>query len=159
MESNGFIKSGPVSFLQNRGHLILLALIALLSFGLNFFAISKLGYCNAYYAAAIRSMTESFHNFFFVSFDPAGVVSVDKPPLGLWVQALFVLVFGYHGWAMLLPQALAGTGSCLMMYKLTSRYFGRAAALISALVFALTPAAVVARATTLWTCSSSSCCW
>ena len=122
----------------------LLAGIAILSFGLNFYAIAQLGYGNAYYAAAIKSMTQSFHNFFFVSFDPAGMVSVDKPPLALWVQALFVLVFGYHGWAMLLPQALAGTGACLMMYALVARYFGRPAGLISALVFALTPAVVVA---------------
>lgn len=144
MDLNDLNKTGLSSLLKKRGHMILLALIALLSFGLNFYAVSKLGYCNAYYAAAIKSMTQSFHNFFFVSFDPAGVVSVDKPPLGLWIQALFVLVFGYHGWAMLLPQALAGTGACLMMYLLTSRYFGRAAGLTSALVFALTPAVAVA---------------
>jgi 4-amino-4-deoxy-L-arabinose transferase-like glycosyltransferase len=134
----------PSSFLKKNWHLAVLFLIALLSFGLNFYAISKIGYGNAYYAAAIKSMTESFKNFFYVAFDPAGLVSVDKPPLGLWIQAVFVLIFGYHGWAMLLPQALAGTGACLMMYKLTSKYFGHAAGLISALVFALTPAAVVA---------------
>lgn len=134
----------PDNFFRARRHLFLLALIALLSFGLNFYAISKMGYGNAYYAAAIRSMTESLHNFFFVSFDPAGLVSVDKPPLGLWIQALFVLVFGYHGWAMLLPQALAGTGACLLMHALTAKHFGRTAGLVAALVFALTPAVVVA---------------
>jgi len=118
--------------------------IAVLSFALNFYAISKMGYGNAYYAAAIKSMTQSPQNFFFLSFDPAGMVSVDKPPLGLWVQVLFVMIFGYHGWAMLLPQALAGTGSCLMMYVLVAKRFGRSSGLISALAFALTPAVVVA---------------
>ncbi len=136
-----FIKS---PFQKKYRYIYLLVGIAILSFGLNFYAIAQLGYGNAYYAAAIKSMTQSFHNFFFVSFDPAGMVSVDKPPLALWVQALFVLVFGYHGWAMLLPQALAGTGACLMMYMLVARYFGRPAGLLSALVFALTPAVVVA---------------
>ncbi len=121
-----------------------LAGIVLLSFGLNFYAIAQLGYGNAYYAAAIKSMTQSWHNFFFISFDPAGLVSVDKPPLGLWVQALFVLVFGYHGWVMLLPQALAGAGSSAMMYTLTAKRFGRPAGLAAALVFAVTPAVVVA---------------
>lgn len=121
-----------------------LTAILLLSFWLNFYAISQIGYGNAYYAAAIKSMTQSWHNFFFVSFDPAGMVSVDKPPLGLWVQCLFVLAFGYHGWVMLLPQALAGTASSGMLYLLTSKYFGRSAGLIAALIFALTPAAVVA---------------
>lgn len=124
-------------------YLIVLAMIALLSFGLDFFAIAKVGYCNAYYAAAIKSMTESWHNFFYLAFDPAGVVSVDKPPLGLWMQAVFVMIFGYHGWAMLLPEALAATGSCIMMYILTAKHFGRPAGLISALVFAITPSVIV----------------
>ncbi len=137
--------TSPVfTWIKKRRHLCLLALIAALSFGLNFYAVSKFGYGNAYYAAAIKSMTQSFKNFFFVSFDPAGVVMVDKPPLALWIQALFVMVFGYHGWAMLLPQALAGTGSCIMMYILTAKRFGRPAGLLAALFFALTPAAVVA---------------
>jgi 4-amino-4-deoxy-L-arabinose transferase-like glycosyltransferase len=136
----------PNIFLQvkKRWYLFVLAAIAVLSFGLNFYAIEKVGFGNAYYAAAIKSMTQSFHNFFFVSFDPAGLVSVDKPPLALWIQAIFVLIFGYHGWAMLLPQALAGTGSCIMMYALVAKHFGRPAGLISSLAFALTPAVVVA---------------
>ena len=70
------------------------------------------------------------------------MVSVDKPPLGFWMQAISVLIFGYHGWAMMLPQALAGTLSCFMMYRLVGRYFPKGAALISALVFALTPIVV-----------------
>ena len=131
-------------FFRERWYAFALAGITLLSFWLNFYAISKLGYGNAYYAAAVKSMTQSWHNFFFISFDPAGLVSVDKPPLGLWVQALFVLAFGYHGWVMLLPQALAGAASGVMMYVLTAKRFGRPAGLISALVFALTPSVVVA---------------
>lgn len=114
-----------------------------LSFFLNFWNIGRNGTGNAYYAAAIQSMTQSWHNFFYASFDPAGMVSVDKPPLGLWVQALFCKVFGYSGWAMLLPQALAGTACCLMLYLLVMRPFGRPAGLLAALCFALTPAVVV----------------
>ncbi|TQI65780.1 glycosyltransferase family 39 protein [Clostridium sp. KNHs216] len=121
-----------------------LILIAALSFTLNFYAISNYGTGNEYYAACVKSMTLSFKNFFFVSFDPAGMVSVDKPPLGLWTQAISVLIFGYHGWAMLLPQALAGAASTVMIYILTARYFGRPAGLVSALIFAITPVVVVA---------------
>lgn len=128
--------------LKNNYPIVALIFIAALSFGLNFYAISQNGTANEYYAAAVKSMTQSFHNFFFVSFDPAGMVTVDKPPLGLWVQAIFVLIFGYHGWALLLPQALAGTASCLMVYLLASRYFGKPAGLVSSLIFALTPAVV-----------------
>ncbi|MBV9582644.1 MAG: glycosyl transferase, partial [Chloroflexi bacterium] len=35
---------------------------------------------NTYYAAAVQSMLASWHNFFFVSSDLGGFVSVDKPP-------------------------------------------------------------------------------
>jgi len=129
--------------LKKNYHILALIFILLLSFGFNFYAITNNGTGNEYYAACIKSMTQSFHNFFFVSFDPSGMVSVDKPPLGLWVQAISVLIFGYHGWAMMLPQALAGTASCFMIYILTAKHFGRPAGLISSLIFALTPAVVV----------------
>lgn len=133
-----------LSFIKNYWHIIVLTLIGILSFWFNFYAISKYGYGNEYYAAAIKSMTLNFKNFFFVAFDPSGMVSIDKPPLGLWTQAISVLVFGYHGWAMLLPQALAATASCIMIYILTAKYFGRPAGLLSSLIFALTPVVVVA---------------
>lgn len=134
----------PRELYRKYWYILILTMIALLSFGLNFYAISKVGYGNGYYAAAIKSMTLSFKNFFYVAFDPAGMVSVDKPPLGLWTQAISVMIFGYHGWAMLLPQALASTCACIMMYVLTAKHFGRPAGLISSLVFAVTPAVVVA---------------
>ena len=41
-----------------------------------------------YYAAAVRSMSQSWHDFFFGAFDPAGTVTVDKLPGAMWVQAL-----------------------------------------------------------------------
>lgn len=125
-------------------HILTLVLIAAVSFGLNFYAIGALGNGNVYYAAAVKSMSQSFHNFFYVSFDPAGFVSVDKPPLGLWMQVLAVKLFGYHGWAMLLPQALAATLSALLMYAMVARHFNRPAGLLAAAVCAATPAMVVA---------------
>jgi 4-amino-4-deoxy-L-arabinose transferase-like glycosyltransferase len=63
---------------------------------------------NTYYSAAAKSMTSGFTNFLFGSFDPYGVVTVDKPPMALWPPALSVLIFGFHGWALLLPQVLEG---------------------------------------------------
>ncbi|HEX2985821.1 MAG TPA: glycosyltransferase family 39 protein [Caproiciproducens sp.] len=129
--------------LKDNYHILMLIGIAILSFTLNFYAISNNGTGNEYYAACVKSMTQSWKNFFFVSFDPSGMVSVDKPPLGLWVQAIFVLIFGYHGWVLLLPQALAGTASCILIYLLTARSFGRPAGLVSSLIFAVTPAVVV----------------
>ena len=56
--------------------------------------IGSSNYGNAYYSAAVRSMTESPTNFLFGAADPYGAVSVDKPPLALWPQAVSVAVFG-----------------------------------------------------------------
>src|SRR5579884_1514362 len=74
---------------------IALGIILLLSGVLNFWALDQMGYSNTYYAAAVKSMLQSWHNFFFVSFDAAGFVSVDKPPLGLWLQAASAKIFGF----------------------------------------------------------------
>ncbi len=83
-------------------------------------------------------MLTSWSNFFFVSFD-AGFVSVDKPPLGLWIQAASAWLFGFHGWALLLPQAIAGVLSVALIYHLVRRPFGPVAGLLAALVLAVTP--------------------
>src|SRR6266700_1186163 len=73
----------------------ILGLLAVLAAAacLNFLQLSREGYANSYYAAAVKSMLQSWHNFFFVSFDAAGFVSVDKPPLGLWLQAASAKIF------------------------------------------------------------------
>ena len=39
----------------------------------------------------------------------AGVMTVDKPPLALWIQVASVEVFGFQPLAMLIPQALMGS--------------------------------------------------
>ena len=41
-----------------------------------------------FYAAAVRSMSESWRNFAFGAFDPWGTVTIDKLPGAFWVQAL-----------------------------------------------------------------------
>src|SRR6516225_430773 len=65
---------------------VALAAIALLAAGLNLWGLQRAGYGNAYYAAAVLSMLQNWHNFFFVSFDPGGFVSIDKPPPGCWAS-------------------------------------------------------------------------
>ena len=64
-----------------------LAALLLLAAVLNLWALSRNGFANSYYAATVRSMASSWHDFLFASFDPSGVMTVDKPPLALWVQA------------------------------------------------------------------------
>lgn len=109
---------------------------------LNTYNIWQDNAANQYYLAAVKSMTQSFHNFFFASFDSSGFVSVDKPPLVLWIQTIFAKIFGVHTWSVILPQALAGAGSVYLLYVLIKPKFGKGAARISALVMALTPIAV-----------------
>jgi 4-amino-4-deoxy-L-arabinose transferase-like glycosyltransferase len=124
-------------------HRLSLGAIVLLSAFFTFFQISINGYGNDYYAASVKSMLTSWHNFFFVSFDPGGFVSVDKPPLGLWLQAISVKLFGFSGFSLFLPQAIAALACILIIYHLVRRSFGPVAGLIAALVLALTPISVV----------------
>lgn len=116
-----------------------LILIVLLAAFLNGYNIWTDKYVNTYYTTAVASMLENFHNFFFASLDSAGSVTVDKPPLAFWIQTISAYIFGLHGWSVILPQALAGVGSVLLMYRLVKPTFGLAAARISALAIACTP--------------------
>jgi 4-amino-4-deoxy-L-arabinose transferase-like glycosyltransferase len=121
-----------------------IALILILSAILNFANIGIEGYGNSYYAAGVKSMTMSLKNFFFVSFDPGSFVTIDKPPMGFWIQAIFAKIFGFSGWSILLPQALAGVISVYLLYYLVKRSFGSLAGSISALCLAVTPVFVAA---------------
>lgn len=118
---------------------IALILILILSAVLNFVNIGIEGYGNPYYAAGVKSMTMSFKNFFFVAFDPSGYVTIDKPPLGFWLQAISAKIFGFSGWSILLPQALAGVIAVWVLYRIVKKSFGSVPALISALCLSITP--------------------
>ena len=122
---------------------IALGLVLLISAGMEFAGQAGEGYANSYYAAGIKSMLTSWHNFFFVSFDAGGFVSLDKPPLGLWIEAASARVFGFSGFSMLLPEALAGVISVGLLYLLVARVWGPVAALLAALGLAVTPISVV----------------
>jgi 4-amino-4-deoxy-L-arabinose transferase-like glycosyltransferase len=119
-----------------------LGAILVLSAFLNFYRLNQTGYNNSYYAAGVKSMTMSWHNFFFVSFDPGGFVTIDKPPLGFWMQAASAKLFGFSGWSILFPEALAGVLAVAVLYILVRRSFGPIAGLIAALVLAVTPVSV-----------------
>jgi 4-amino-4-deoxy-L-arabinose transferase-like glycosyltransferase len=116
--------------------------VVLLSFGLNAWGASQSGYGNTYYAAAVRSMSMSWKNFFFGAFDPGGFITVDKPPAFLWVDALSVRIFGYSTLSLMLPSAVAGAASVALLWLIIRRYFGVTAATIAAAVLALTPISV-----------------
>jgi len=99
-------------------------------------------YLEVYYAAAVRSMSTSWHDFFFSAFDPAGTISLDKLPGAFWVQALSVRAFGIHTWAIVLPQVVEGVVAVLVLYRVVRRLCGPGAGLVAATVLALSPATV-----------------
>jgi 4-amino-4-deoxy-L-arabinose transferase-like glycosyltransferase len=117
------------------------------SFLLNFLRIGREGFGDKYYAAAVKSMLSSWHNFFFASFDPGGFVTVDKPAAGLWLQTVSAAVFGFKGWAIILPQALAGALSVGLLYVLVKKAYGRTAGLVAGFILAVTPITVAASRT------------
>jgi 4-amino-4-deoxy-L-arabinose transferase-like glycosyltransferase len=119
----------------------LLGLLGLAA-ALNLWTLGRNGWANEYYSAAVRSMSSSWHDFLYGSFDSSGVMTVDKPPLALWVQAASVKVFGFHPLSMLVPEALMGVATVALVYDLVRRRFGRAAGFAGGLALALTPITV-----------------
>jgi 4-amino-4-deoxy-L-arabinose transferase-like glycosyltransferase len=95
-----------------------------------------------FYGAAARSMSSSLHDFFFGAFDPAGTVSVDKLPGALWPQALSLRIFGFHVWALVLPQVIEGVLTILVLYRAVRRLAGPVAGIVAAAVLATSPVTV-----------------
>lgn len=119
-----------------------LGLVILVGAFLRFYHLGSYSIGNSYYAATVKSMLTSWHNFFFVSFEPGGSVTVDKPPLGFWIQAASAYFFGVNGFALALPQALAGVLSIGVLYIIVKRHFGVFAGLSAAAVLAVMPVTV-----------------
>jgi 4-amino-4-deoxy-L-arabinose transferase-like glycosyltransferase len=119
-----------------------LAAIVILAARLRFANLEAIGYGNTYYSAAVKSMLQSWHNFFFVAAEPGGSVSVDKPPLGLWLQAISAYFLGVSGFAVVLPEIIAGLLSVVLVYHLVRRSFGDVAGLLAGLVLAITPVVI-----------------
>ncbi|HLI05278.1 MAG TPA: glycosyltransferase family 39 protein [Ktedonobacteraceae bacterium] len=128
-----------------RWHWLALAGIMLISLFMNFYQLGQNSFGNLYYAAGVRSMLDNWHNFFFVSYDPGGFVSIDKSPLGFWLQVLSAKLFGFTAFSVYLPQALAGVLSVALLYHLVRRHFGIVAGLLAALALALSPISVVTK--------------
>ena len=105
--------------------------------------LTRNGWANDFYAAAVQAGTKSWKAFFFGSFDSSSFITVDKTPASLWVMETSGRIFGFSQWSMLAPQALEGVGSVLLLYAAVKRWFGPPAGLIAGLVLALTPVAAL----------------
>ncbi|MDD1729212.1 MAG: glycosyltransferase family 39 protein [Methanospirillum sp.] len=117
---------------------ILLGILILASF-LYLWNLGKEGYSNSYYAAAVKSMLTNPDIILYNSFDPSGFVTIDKPPVSLWVQTLSAAILGFSGTSLILPQVIAGLLSILLLYLLISHSWGRSTGLIAAGMLTITP--------------------
>nr|WSY57468.1 glycosyltransferase family 39 protein [Streptomyces sp. NBC_00886] len=122
------------------GRPALLGVAALAAF-LYAWNIADSGYAS-YYSVAARSMSVSWKAFLFTALDPSATITLDKIGGFLWPQALSARVFGFHAWALTLPQCVEGVVSVLVMYRTVRRWQGPAAGLLAAGLIALTPVAV-----------------
>ena len=120
----------------------LLALLAATA-ALYLVGLSRNGWANAFYAAAVQAGTKSWKAFFFGSFDAANFITVDKPPASLWVMEISARIFGLNSWSLLVPQALEGVATVGVLYATVRRWFGPAAGLIAGAVLAVTPVATL----------------
>ena len=105
--------------------------------------LTRNGWANDFYAAAVQAGTKGWKAFFFGSFDASNFITVDKTPASLWVMELSGRIFGFSQWSMLVPQALEGVASVGLLYAAVRRWFGPPAGLVAGLVLALTPVAAL----------------
>ncbi len=121
---------------------LLLSLLAVTAL-LYLWGLSRNGWANDFYAAAVQAGTRSWKAFFFGSFDSSNFITVDKTPASLWVMEISGRIFGFSTWSMLAPQALEGVACVAVLYAAVKRWFGPGAGLLAGLVLALTPVAAL----------------
>ncbi|MGV9709168.1 ArnT family glycosyltransferase [Gordonia sp. NPDC003424] len=105
--------------------------------------LSANGWANSFYSAAIQAGSQSWKAWFFGSSDMANSITVDKPPMSLWIPGISVRVFGLNSWSILIPQALMGVASVALLYLITRKYFGHWAGIVAGLTLAVTPVAAL----------------
>jgi 4-amino-4-deoxy-L-arabinose transferase-like glycosyltransferase len=106
-------------------------------------ALGASGWSNDFYAAAVQAGSKSWKAFFFGSFDSSNFITVDKPPAFLWVMDLSARIFGLNSWSLLVPEAIEGMLTVLLVYVTVRRWFSPLSGLIAAAVLATTPVAVL----------------
>jgi 4-amino-4-deoxy-L-arabinose transferase-like glycosyltransferase len=121
------------------------AALAAITLGAAVLRLSQLGRVSPdpFYDAAVRSMGLSFHNFFFGAFEPGGSVSIDKPPVDLWLQVVSVKVLGFSSTTLKLPEALAGTVAAPLLALTVRRLWTPAAGIIAGISLAVLPVDVI----------------
>ncbi len=114
-------------------------LLGVAAFAFFAWGLSKNGLGNDFYAASVRSMSLSWHNFIYGAYDPGGWITTDKPPFALWLQAASARAFGYSTWSLLLPSVACGAASVVLLAATVRRVWGRTAGLAAGAALAVMP--------------------
>jgi len=101
------------------------------------------GWANTYYALAAQAASQSWSALFFGSLDSSNFVTLDKPPLAILPMAIAVKLFGLSSFSILLPEALLGVATVVVLYLAVRRSFGVPAAFVAGLIATITPVAVL----------------
>ena len=67
-------------------HRMVLTALLVLSAFLNLSRLTSEGYANVYYAATVKNMLASWHNFFFASFDAGSPARVPRGPVPFFLE-------------------------------------------------------------------------
>ncbi|MGO4471788.1 glycosyltransferase family 39 protein [Arthrobacter sp. M-10] len=128
------------AFPWERTGLGVLLLGTLISF---LWGLDRNGWANPFYSAAVQAGSVNWEAFFYGSTDAGNLITVDKPPLSLWIMALSVRLFGLSSWSILVPQALMGVATVWLIYKIIRRSYPATPALLGGLIYATTPVVVL----------------
>ena len=110
---------------------------------LYFWNLANSGYANDFYAASVKSATQSWTALLWASLDSGLSITVDKPPAAIWIMGLSGRLFGFSSWSMLAPQALMGVLTVFFTYAAVTRVKNATAGLIAGAIVALTPVAAM----------------
>jgi 4-amino-4-deoxy-L-arabinose transferase-like glycosyltransferase len=113
--------------------------VGLLAGLLTLWGLARSGYANTYYAEAAQAASRNWTAWLTNAVDSSGTESLDKGPLSNMLVGLSGRLFGFSSFSMLLPEALCGVGAVLVLHNTVKRTLGHRAAILAALMLALTP--------------------
>jgi 4-amino-4-deoxy-L-arabinose transferase-like glycosyltransferase len=120
----------------------LIAVVAL-AVALMLLDVTRSGYGNTYYATGALAASHSWSALLENAADLGGYVSLDKGPLPDWLMGLSGRVFGFGSLSVMVPNALYGVATVLVLHDTVRRALGHQIAIVAALIMALTPVAVL----------------
>jgi 4-amino-4-deoxy-L-arabinose transferase-like glycosyltransferase len=133
------VRGGPDDPAWARPGLLGILLVASLLVG---WGLTRSGMSNTYYAAAVKSATVSWKAWFFGAIDPGSFITVDKPPLAIWLMGLSGRIFGFSSFSMLLPEAICAVAAVGVLHATVKRLAGHGPALLAAGALALSPVSI-----------------